>query len=230
MKPKMFVTALATGLLAASAQAAVLSTSYGWEDGSGTILSSFGNIASPANVSTGDEVSNASTIYTGVTPHTGSQMLTISENPHDGTPEAYLAYIENLQAGDVVTASFYGWDSTSSSPSMRIWGHWALNGDVDSYDSSASGSSTYTSGGWSQVSYTWTVTTQEALVIEARLYSSPSDSGGPSSYFIDDLTVEVTTAGNTARITTPGGTTAIPEPASLVLLGMGVLTIAIRRR
>ena len=95
-------------------------TSYSWEDGVGTILGSDGNLTNPVNVGT----------TSGVSPHDGSRMLTVSESPISGTPKAYVAFIENLSAGDIVTASFYGWDENSGgSPSLRIWGLYALNGD-----------------------------------------------------------------------------------------------------
>ena len=233
MKRNLVMALCACGLMAsASAQAATFSATYGWEDGAGTILGSYGNLVNPANVTTGDEISNSLVITAGVTPNSGSQMLTVSESPHASTPQAYVAYIENLNAGDVVDASFFGWDSTAAaSPSLRIWGHYADNGDVTSYAGSAGGNDTYTDGsGWSSVGYSYVMPSAGALVIEARLYSSPSTADPAlSSYFIDDMTIEVTTESSTAQITTPGGTTVIPEPASLALMGLGALVTFKRR-
>ena len=215
------------------AQAAQI-VNYGWEDGVGTILGSYGNIANPANVTTGSDpgTNNQSPSHVPalvVTPHGGSRMLEIMEDPHDGTPQAYVAYIENLSEGDQVTVGFYGWDSTpDTSPAMRIWGHYALNGDVNSYDGSASGNGTYTTGpetgAWSYVDYTWTVEAgKEALVIEARLYSTPSTSTTNSTtYWIDDLSV---TAPDGATVTVP-----VPEPMTLTLLGVGGICTFIRHR
>jgi len=216
--------------VAANAQQTV---NCGWEFADGaTILGYYGNLVNPLNVTTGlDPGTNDQTPshdpWLTVTPHAGNRMLEVTESPHASTPQAYIAYIENLQEGDVVTASFWGWDSTPDvSPSLRIWGHYALNGDVNSYTTSASGNSTYTTGpetgAWSLVDWTWTVPAgEEALVIEARLYSVPATGENSTPYWIDDLTV---TAPDGAKIN------VVPEPATLALLGLGGLAIAIRRR
>ena len=82
------------------------SESYSWEDG-GTILGSYGNVSNPTN----------SGSLNGVNPYDGDYMLSVSESPLDGTPKAYLAYIQNLNPGDVVTASFYTYDNAAGSPS-----------------------------------------------------------------------------------------------------------------
>ena len=122
-------------------------TSYSWEDGTGTILGSYGNLASPANVGT----------TSGISPHDGSRMLTVSESPLDGTPQAFIAWVTDLSAGQDITACFYGYDNTpSSAPSLRIWGSWSLNDDITSYAGSADGNNDYTDGsGWSQVCHTF---------------------------------------------------------------------------
>ncbi len=173
---------------------------YGWEDG-GTLLGSYGNLVNPLNVAGGMDGS------TPVAPHSGNAMLQVTESPHSSTPQAYVAFIENLTDGDVVDASYWGWDSTpGASPSLRIWAHYAVSGDINSYEGSASGSTTYTDGsGWGQVSYSWTFDssggTRDALVIEARLYSTPSTCDTCSTdFWIDDLQV---TAPDTAAVNTP---------------------------
>ncbi len=163
-------------------------TSYSWENG-GTILGSYGNISNPQNVGTTN----------GIDPYDGAAMLSVSESPLGGTPEAYIAFIENLSENDVVTASYYGYDDTGGSPSLRIWGGWASNGDITDYQGSAGGNSNYTDGsGWSQLSNTWTVPSgKEALVIKARLYSGSDD---PTMYFIDSIAV---TSPSTSTVTFP---------------------------
>lgn len=224
MLVKRFALAVAM-VFALNGVSSAADVSYGWEDGVGTILGSFGNLTGDANISSAGLI----------TPNSGSQMLTVSESPIGGTPQAYLAYIEGLEEGDSVTASFYTYDDTpSASPSARIWGHYALNGDVTSYAGSASGNSTYPVGtGWEQLSYTWVIPAgQEALVVEGRLYSS-SSATAPEPFYFDDLEVTVTSGDGTYAITTPGGTTSfvgVPEPTTCMLALFGLAGLATTRR
>lgn len=205
------IIAMTVAALAGTANA----QSYGWEDG-GDILGSFGNLGSATNVASGTN---------GVTAFEGNRMLELTENPVGGTPQAYVAFIENLSQGDTITASFWGYDDTpGASPSLRVWGHWATSGDVTSFNGSASGNTTFTDGtGWSQVSHTWTydslATSGDALVVEARIYETGS---GGNVFYIDGL--EVTINSSTATVT------FAPAPAGAALLGLGGLVGTRRRR
>ena len=172
---------------------------YGWEDGSGTILGSYGNLYGVANV--GEEG--------GVYPFDGYRMLTVSEYPIDGTPQAFIGWVTNISPGDEITACFYGYDTTpDGAPSMRIWGNWSENDDINAYAGSAGGNEEYvvgTNNGWGQTCHTFSTPQEnweegEALVIQARLYS-PSSASEPVQYFIDLLSVE--TNSNTAIIYVP---------------------------
>ncbi len=189
------LAAVALLALPMAALAQTQSDACSWEDGTSTILGSYGNVTDVANVGSPAPV------------HTGNRSLTLTESPHASTPQAYIAYIEGLQNGDQVTASFWAYDDTPDvSPSLRIWGHWAYDGDVNSYATSASGPSTYSSGiGWEELTYTWTLdsgtTDGTALVVECRLYSTPSTCDSCSTqYWIDDVSV---TAPTGATITLP---------------------------
>jgi hypothetical protein len=181
--------------------------SCSWEDGTSTLLGTNGNVTNVANVtSPGNPV------------HTGTHSLTLTESPHASTPQGYIAYIEGLTDGDEVTASFWGFDDTPDvSPSLRIWGHYANSGDVNSYAGSAGGSSAYSSGtGWEELPFTWTFDssggTRDALVIEARLYSTPSTCDSCSTqYWIDDVSV---TAPTHASITLPCAQSTPVEPST----------------
>ena len=183
----------------------LIADTYSWEDG-GTVLGSFGNLANVANVGSTN----------GVDPHDGDYMLTVSEDPIDGTPQAFIAWVTDISAGDEITACFYGYDDTaSSSPSMRVWGSWSANNDINSYAGSADGNEDYTAGtGWDQVCHTFSTSQEnweegEALIVQARLYSS-SSATDPVQYFIDS--VEITTTSTTATINFPGAQDPVEGP------------------
>jgi len=173
-----------------------LADTYSWEDG-GVILGSYGNLVDAENIGATEDV----------TPYDGDYMLTVSESPIDGTPQAFIAWVTDISAGDQITACFYGYDTTASSaPSMRVWGSWTANDDINSYAGSADGNEEYTAGtGWDQVCHTFSTSQEnwdegEALVVQARLYSS-SSGPDPTQYFID--LVSVVTDSQTATIHFP---------------------------
>jgi hypothetical protein len=187
---------------------------FSWEDG-GTILGYYGNLVAPTNVmgpQTGSCGDCPGGVYSCPGASEGERYLHVRESPHSGTPQAYLAWITNLAQGDLVDASFCGYDITpGASPSLRIWAHYTTSGDIEDYQGSASGLYDYTAGtGWDPVEYAWMFDdgggTRDALVIEARLYSSPATSADSTDYWIDDMCV---TAPATAVI-------HFPEPISPV--------------
>ena len=76
----------------------VLITAYAAGFAAGTILGSYGNLANVENVGETD----------GVVPYDGDYMLTVSESPIDGTPQAFIAWVTDISEGDQITACFYG--------------------------------------------------------------------------------------------------------------------------
>ncbi|MFO8183949.1 MAG: hypothetical protein R6U39_07215 [Candidatus Aegiribacteria sp.] len=136
---------------------------YGWEE-SHTVLGVYGN-GNP-------ELEYTDPVYS------GSQSLKFYESPLGGTPQAYLCWVQNLDEGDTVVASFYVYDDTPSGyPSGRIWAHYNANyADPNNYDGSAGGNDTFSSGiGWEQLTWEWTIdadSTHSGLMIEGRIYAS----------------------------------------------------------
>ncbi len=226
MKALTGVMVVALLVVAGSAQGAT----YSWEDGSGTILGSFGNLVDDTNVSgpqSGSDGSVAGTYGPGG-PNSGTYYLHVAEDPHSSTPQAYIAWVTGLTDGDVIDADYFGFDLTpGASPSLRIWAHYTTSGDITDYQGSASGNTTYTDGlGWGNVAHSWVfdsaLGTRDALVIEARLYSTPStDATRRTDFWIDDVTVTAPNA---------GAIIFAPEPGTLTLLILGGVMAARRRR
>lgn len=200
-----FETALANGTLGVSeiwqarvdVQTLIPVDCDGWESGA-TILGAYGNLVDPTNVSgpqDGDcgDCSGGTYICPGACEGLG--YLHVAEEPHYGTPQAYLAWITNLTDGDVIIASFYGYDDTpGASPSLRLYAHYTTSDDIENYQGSAGGLTDYTAGtGWDFLENTWIFDsggrTRDALVIEARLYSTPSTGEYRTDFWIDYICV-----------------------------------------
>ena len=169
------------GILAFSANAETISAGYGWEDGNGTILGSFGNLASAENVSG--------------FANTGNHSLMLTEDPVSGTPQAYLGWVTGLSEGDSIFASLFAF-SPSDGASIRIWGNYTSDvNDINSYDGSAGGENTYPDKDeWFELEKGWTFNSaggdHTGLVIVARMYSGTNDHPGTYA-FVDDLWIEV---------------------------------------
>ncbi len=193
---KLFVIALVLIAVPAFAQQTL---NYSWEDG-GTILGFYGsNLVDASNVSGPQTGSQGSLLpdYTCPGAVDGTYYLHVAEDPHTGTPQAFICWVDGLLEGDIVDAMFYGYDITpGASPSLRIWGSYtATGGDVNSYHGSAGGADPYTAGtGWDLVSHTWTFWSDgglhDGLVVQSRLYSTPSPSApGHADYWVDYVCV-----------------------------------------
>jgi MYXO-CTERM domain-containing protein len=204
MRTKLaFVMAFA---VVCSVSALATTMSYGWEDG-GTIMGQFpANTLDAANVTDPDPV------------HGDSYSLKLTKLA-TGTLQAYVAWVRGLQDGDLVTGSFWVYDTTpTTNPSGRIWAHWNDDpNDVMGFNTSASGSTTYSgTDPWSQLSYSWTVSGgHTGLVIETRVYGAIAD-----SIWVDDIDVTVP---DHATVT------FAPEPAGLALLSLGLVCLHRRR-
>jgi len=198
-----------------SVNALALSWDYGWEDGTGTALGVYGN----AIVSNSNEQA-----------YEGSRSLKIIETPLGGTPQAFIWWVTGLSSGDTVNAQFYVYDDTpGASPSGRIWGHYTDGIDVNSYQGSAGGNSTYSDGlGWTNLQHQWTFVTdgtdgRTGLVVEARIYSIAEF----QAIYIDTATITVNN--ESVKIYRANGE-SIPEPFVVGALALGLSFLFFRRK
>jgi len=129
--------------------------------------------------------------------HSGERCLKVTERvPLDGTtPQVYLAYLTDIQEGDLVSASFWG-KGSGTTTKARLWAHYTEHDHTD-YDGSASGPSTYAglNGVWEKTEHTWAVPEgKTGMVIEARLYAYDGGFGDEPAVWVDDLTVTIASA------------------------------------
>jgi len=179
---KLFIIILGLGLAAGPVLAGT--HIYGWEDG-GTVLGFYGTNADETDIMLVTATEAPDPVWQ------GSWSLKLEDNMADGTPQAFLAFVWDLQPNDTVVASFWRYDDTfEAPPSCRLWGHWNddLPGDYFGYSGSASGQSDYGMGsGWDITVFNFVNTDNHTgLVIECRTYSTPGD-----IVYIDNLEVTI---------------------------------------
>jgi hypothetical protein len=182
-------------LLLAVPAFAVVTVTYGWEDG-GTVLG-----MSPANGLACTNVAAPDPVYAGLHSLKCNELAT-------GTKQAYVAWIRGLVDGSQVHVELYAYDTTVGvNPSGRIWAHYNDSPtNVMQSNGSASGPNFYSGGtGWTNdvaTNYTWTMAGgHTGIVIEFRCYGAIGD-----NVWADEMT-----------ITAPDGATiVVPEPQSPV--------------
>ena len=168
----------ASMLMIAAGAASAATDSCGWESPDSLVLATYPDETAITSSLDSEQV------------HAGATALKLERNNESPTPSVYVATVDNLNPGDVVTAGFWCYDMTpGAAPSGRIWGHWNddIAGDIMGYNGSAGGNNDYSAGdGWSYLEWSWEVPADhKGLVIEARLYSNPGD-----IIWIDDIQVD----------------------------------------
>ena len=130
--------------------------------------------------------------------HGGSQSVKMIDNDNYTNDaiygeQAYLCWINGLQTGDVVQASFWRYNA-SPTAGCRISANYTKNGDMtySTYfsDGDSISAGIGTTGVWKKVSYVWTFTAgsvpNTGMMILARIYRDPGD-----VCYVDDLEVIV---------------------------------------
>jgi hypothetical protein len=213
-----------------------------------------------SNVATGTVTDNgtadvpASTIT--VNAIEGSRMLQVTEdNTGEGSdPNPFLAFVDNLDEGDTVEFSFQAYDPTDGrSPSILPNATYTVGGDVTSFAGFATPRQDFDDFGGDGWLFTTTFDgsgsgilepitiddgdqdDRDGVVLRAQLLAqsasqSANGGSGTQNFFIDDLSVTVTTTRTDATVTFPDGSVvAVPEPAAAALLGLGGLAMLRRR-
>ena len=254
MPSKLTTIAAIAALGALTVPAVAADFSFGWEDGTSTILSpSFGVTDADAdNVSAGTVVDygpSASPFdppaVTEITAFDGTRFLEVTDPDAGGSdPGIYLGFIDNLNVGDTITYSFRFYDpSDGRSPSIRANGIYAENNDFTDFGGFPGSNPDFVDGtGWLLTEYTVTFgdgaydATDTGIVLQAST-STPTlaetSSGGPGTYdfYLDDLQITVNSTSPTATLLLPDGSVtlinAIPEPTAIagLLAGGGMLLL-----
>lgn len=210
----------ALALVPAVAQADVMA-STGWEDTSAdAVFGTFGNVGSFGYSSAPDPV------------YDGNHSLHLTEDPVSGTPNAVVAWVTGLEAGDTITATiwFLGTDADSGSNASkgRLWGAYYDTTDTSTYDSSASGPSGYAgTSGWESMTHTWTSNgNTDTFGLQLRIYSY----GGNTDLWADNL--EISTSNDSATIEVAGAASApvVPGPVAGLAMLAGLAGVRGRRR
>ena len=165
-----------------------------WETG-GTVLGMSGTGSPPiiaTNASAPDPV------------FTGTYSLRLEQNSPTGSPKAYVAAIWDLDGdGQQIMVSFMRYyDPLIATPLCRLWGRWndELPGNLEADHGDAGGVFDFAgSGGWDEVSYTWTVAGgHRGLVLE--LYLDIPEGG---TVWIDDLDILIINPEGYITVETP---------------------------
>ena len=209
-------SALLAGVIGSSASAGAfaLTAATSWEDPTAqAILGSSGNLSDFG--------------YDSSEAYAGSSSLFLVESPMGGTPEAYVAYVTGLQAGDTVYASMW-FKGEGVVGKGRLWGHYANDG-IDSENGTASGANSYAGIGseWEESTHTWVIPEgKTGLVIEARLYGFQED----NRLLGDELFVGVSSASANIQIAGQNAAPPVVPGAGGVIAVFFGLGVSSRRR
>jgi hypothetical protein len=218
MKRTNFLLTLAMGLLmsfGSQALAQNLLANPGFEDPVTSDGYPFVGSWEAFNGGAGTSANNSAT-----SPRSGAMDLLLSITNTDNTFAGAFQDVPGLVAGEQVT--FSGFNMTTSNPldldsEFRIEWRSNTNNDATSIEISRTPNSNSIAGLNSYTPFSLTATVPVGATVARVVYAIQTFSGGPTNngnVFLDDTSV-----------------TRVPEPATLVLVGIGVLGLAgLRRR
>jgi hypothetical protein len=189
---KTLLTIIALVALAGVATAQTETHCYGWENG-GDALGCW-------------NCDNTTFLVDGTHVTEGVSALAATDLG-GSTPQIYVAWITGFSEGDEIVVTADAWDDTPGvNPSIRLWGHWTDDVDVNNYVSSPGIGSDYSGATeWTELTATWTIPAGIlGLCIEARPYDSdPFPAVFPDNYnWMDNLCITIPEGAN---IHFPGG-------------------------
>ena len=214
--------AIATAAMMSTSALADVMAFTGWEDTSAdAVFGTFGNVGDFGYTSAPDPV------------YDGSHSLFLTESPVSGTPNAVVAWVTGLQAGDTITATmwFKGIDSDggASTSKARLWGAYYDTTDTSDYNSSAGGPSGYAGDDaeWESMTYSWTSNgNTDTFGLQVRIYAY----GGNDMIWGDNLTISVDNDSAAIEVAGAASAPVVPGPVAGLAMLAGLAGVRGRRR
>ena len=215
---RTYLAAAAIAMAPAMAHADVMAFS-GWEDTSAdAVFGTSGNVSDFGYTSAPDPV------------YDGNHSMFMTEDPLSSTPNAVVAWVSGIEAGDQITATmwFRGMDVGGSTAKARLWGGYYNATDTNTYDSSAGGAGGYAGENetWESMTHTWTVDDSTSIFgLQVRIYAY----GDNNMIWGDNLEISVDNDSATIEVAGSASTPVVPGPA-IGMAMLGGLAAARRRR
>ena len=192
----------------------------GWEDTSAdAVFGTFGNVSDFGYTSAPDPV------------YDGNHSMFMTEDPLSSTPNAVVAWVSGIEAGDEITATmwFRGMDVGGSTAKARLWGAYYEDTDTSTYKSSAGGPSGFAGENetWESMTYTWTSNGSTSIFgLQVRIYSY----GDNNMIWGDNLEISVNNDNATIEVAGSASTPVVPGPAIGIAMLGGLVAVGRRRR
>ena len=164
--------------------------------------------------------------------YAGNHSMFMTEDPLSSTPNAVVAWVSGIEAGDEITATmwFRGMDSVGSNTAKaRLWGGYYDATDTSEHAGSAGGPSGFAGNNetWESMTHTWTVDgTTSIFGLEVRIYAY----GDNNMIWGDNLEISVNNDNATIEVAGSASTPVVPGPAIGIAMLGGLAVVGRRRR